>query len=111
MPSTDVVPSGQLDPDWWFIRTGGGPNLPGDLYRIQQGKTPPGTLCQLALEAVGQFSQHLFRAWTPQFVRNAKDDPSIQQRADTMFALIRIYYFIDVAKVPARQVPRASRDN
>ena len=75
------------------------------------GKTPPGTLCQLALEAVGQFSQHLFRAWTPQFVRNAKDDPSIQQRADTMFALIRIYYFIDVAKVPARQVPRASRDN
>ena len=63
------------------------------------GKTPPGTLWELALESTGQFLQHLFRVWTPSLVPKADDDPNAQKRADTMFALIRIYYFIDVAKV------------
>ena len=41
--TTDVIPSGQLDPDWWFIRTGGGPNeFHGDLYNIRLGVIPPG---------------------------------------------------------------------
>lgn len=48
----DVVPSGQNDPDWWFIRSGGNASqigVPdsvssGDLWRIMQGQTPPGVI-------------------------------------------------------------------
>jgi hypothetical protein len=47
--TTDVLPFGQLDPDWWFIRTGGcansancGCDANGDLRRIQNGQVPPG---------------------------------------------------------------------
>jgi tetratricopeptide (TPR) repeat protein len=63
------------------------------------GKTPPANLWELAWQSAGQFLQHLFRSWTPTLATKAGHDPTIQKRADTMFALIRIYYFIDVAKV------------
>ncbi len=63
------------------------------------GKAPPANGWELALDSTKQFLQHLFRNWTPSFAPKVNDDPNAQQRADTMFALIRIYYFIDLPKV------------
>lgn len=63
------------------------------------GKTAPRNLLELGWQATGQFLQHLARTFLPTFSPKPSTDPHDQKRADIMFALIRIYYFIDVAKV------------
>ncbi len=63
------------------------------------GKRPPGSMFELVGQTVGQLLIHGFATLFGPPKHRAKPDPSLQKRADTMFSLIRIYYFIDVAKV------------
>jgi serine/threonine protein kinase/tetratricopeptide (TPR) repeat protein len=63
------------------------------------GKRPPGGMIELVAQTAGQLVLHLLSPYLPGLGRNRSDDPTLQKRADTMFSLIRIYYFIDVAKV------------
>ena len=63
------------------------------------GQRLPGSLPELILQASAQFGKHLLATILPGSGRRRSTDPTLQKRADTMFSLIRIYYFIDVAKV------------
>ena len=63
------------------------------------GKRAPQSLWQLGLESFGLWIKHLARTWLPTFTPTRSEDPHDQKRADIMFALIRVYYFLDVAKV------------
>lgn len=79
------------------------------------GKQPPRNMTQLAVQALGQVLLHLFYTHVSGGKPEPDPDPALQKRADVMFALIRVYYFIDVAKViwagatainMARRLPR-----
>lgn len=63
------------------------------------GKHPPRNLAELGLQAAGQLLIHFVYSVFPKLAGPRHHDPALQNRADTLFALIRIYYFVDVAKV------------
>ncbi len=78
------------------------------------GQNPPKNLVQLGVQLAGQYGLHLFWS-TFGHAQPIEVDPTLQKRADVMFALIRMYYFIDVARVMwagmhainiARRLPR-----
>jgi serine/threonine protein kinase/predicted ATPase len=63
------------------------------------GKTPPRSLAVLGVQVVGQLLLHLLHTAVPSLAGEPRPDARLQKLADTTFALIRIYYFVDVAKV------------
>jgi tetratricopeptide (TPR) repeat protein len=78
------------------------------------GRPPPANLFVLGLETAWQLLRHLTTRLEGEPQREI--DPTLQKQADTLFGLIRIYYFVDIAKVTwaglrvvnlARRLPRA----
>lgn len=85
------------------------------------GQAPPSSTAALVLQTLGQYLVH---QWHTTLARPrpqeaspvlVASDPTLQKRVDTMFALIRIYYFVDVLRVTwagmyavnmARKLPR-----
>ncbi|MSP91414.1 MAG: tetratricopeptide repeat protein [Myxococcales bacterium] len=63
------------------------------------GRRAPHSLLGLGLQIGKQFSLHLLYTLLPRLAGTRSDDPRHQKLADTMFALTRIYYFVDVGKV------------
>jgi tetratricopeptide (TPR) repeat protein len=63
------------------------------------GRPPPANLLMLGLQVAEQWLVHFAYTLFPSLAKRADEDPTLKKRLDTMFALIRIYYFIDVAKV------------
>ncbi len=78
------------------------------------GQDPPANLATLGVQVFREYLVHLYWS-TFGSQRPLVADPALQKRADVMFALIRMYYFIDVARVAwagmhavnlARRLPR-----
>ncbi|MBI5608808.1 MAG: protein kinase [Deltaproteobacteria bacterium] len=78
------------------------------------GQNPPSNLAILGVQVAREYLLHLYWS-TFGRERPVVADPALQKRADVMFALIRMYYFIDVARVAwagmhavnlARRLPR-----